>query len=555
MKRFKEIKTYYRNFSAEETGAVIVIVALLLVVLLSITSFAVDLGVVYYQKSKLQTAMDAAALAAVHEMPDQGAARAKALEFVIKNGYNVDDVEVTFPTNDSVRVSKSTQQKTTFANLFHVDMVNIKQYATAKLVSKSTSCNFDYLMFAGSPDCTITLGAVFKLNGSMHANHKYNLQGATAGGVCYVSGAVEGCNGGSIPNGPTDNNRCWVGQEVADADWIDMPDFSQVLLDIAPQLPNEYLMHGFIVPAYSTNLSGGGPIFDNGWTNYYVYPIPVTFKSNYNTWTGICVYGNAYFKYGCGSLGWNSDIAGDIYCNGNFSKGSGSFFVGGDLCVDGNLTISSTSAMNNHSPYTSYIGGDIYVDGSFTLGGGGIMYVGGNIYVNGDVNFSGKCVVQGDIIANGKATFGQQVTCSGDIRSVGDMRYGGQNPCVTLNGGVIYSSAGSIQFTQGFTIDGCVYAYGDINCGGMPNFIDSNSATLSVYSQTGDINFYAASTAIYGMVYAPQGTVTIAGNTCEYYGSIIADKIGGSIPARLIMGENTRDLPYSKKVKVAALIE
>ena len=76
-----------KKFRREESGAVMLIVACSLIVFLSITSFATDLGLVYYQKSKLQSALDAAALAAASDLPNKTAARSTAMEYIEKNGF------------------------------------------------------------------------------------------------------------------------------------------------------------------------------------------------------------------------------------------------------------------------------------------------------------------------------------------------------------------------------------------------------------------------------------------------------------------------------------
>ena len=94
-------ETCFRNnrakFCKDESGAVMVIAAFALVTFLTVASLVTDLGLRYYQKSRLQNALDSAALASVTCLPDKVRARNVALEYVQKNGFSTDDVIVEFP--------------------------------------------------------------------------------------------------------------------------------------------------------------------------------------------------------------------------------------------------------------------------------------------------------------------------------------------------------------------------------------------------------------------------------------------------------------------------
>ena len=72
---YKYIKKKFLRFAKKEDGAVMIIAAFGLVVFLSLVSLVTDMGLKYHQKSKLQGAMDAAALAAVRYMPDEATAK------------------------------------------------------------------------------------------------------------------------------------------------------------------------------------------------------------------------------------------------------------------------------------------------------------------------------------------------------------------------------------------------------------------------------------------------------------------------------------------------
>jgi Flp pilus assembly protein TadG len=69
----------------DERGAVFAFVALILMVLIGFSALAIDVGHLYLSRARLQSAADAAVLAAAQELPDTGSALAKLHEFASKN--------------------------------------------------------------------------------------------------------------------------------------------------------------------------------------------------------------------------------------------------------------------------------------------------------------------------------------------------------------------------------------------------------------------------------------------------------------------------------------
>lgn len=95
-----------RAFLKDRTGQVLIISALLLPVMIGIGAFAIDLSSFYVDKSKLQTAADAAALGAVLSLSDQPASIKAALDLAQKNvpqnfGTVINTEDVVFGTYDS----------------------------------------------------------------------------------------------------------------------------------------------------------------------------------------------------------------------------------------------------------------------------------------------------------------------------------------------------------------------------------------------------------------------------------------------------------------------
>lgn len=121
--------------SGDDSGAVAVIVALSLVVLLGVAALAVDVGYYLVQRGKAQTAADAASLAAASHLPeDVSGARAAAIDFAARN---LPDGTTTFtgggaanPGRAAVTVSVSVP--TFFARIFGIASVNAAASAVAE---------------------------------------------------------------------------------------------------------------------------------------------------------------------------------------------------------------------------------------------------------------------------------------------------------------------------------------------------------------------------------------------------------------------------------------
>jgi hypothetical protein len=97
---------------SNEGGYVLPLTALMLIPLLAFTAFAVDLGAWYAQSTKMQRAVDNAALAGVVWLPDQTAAKNAATAVLQSNGYT-GQADFTFPSGGQqmkVSISRSGQQ-------------------------------------------------------------------------------------------------------------------------------------------------------------------------------------------------------------------------------------------------------------------------------------------------------------------------------------------------------------------------------------------------------------------------------------------------------------
>ena len=151
-----------------------------------------------------------------------------------------------------------------------------------------------------------------------------------------------------------------------------------------------------------------------------------------------------------------------------------------------------------------------------------------------------KQVFNGNTYVSGSCTIGNQCEINGTLYVQGDLTIGGGSPACVLNG-TIYAT-GNITFTNTFQGVGNVFAGGNITFRGGFVQLDATKS-ISVYSETGNIDIGTAGNLITGIVYAPNGTAKVQGGDTTFYGSIIANRITG-IPANLVMRTPEEPFPF-----------
>ena len=578
----------FKHFAKAEDGAAMVIAALSLVAFLSVVSLVTDMGLKYHQKSQLQSAMDAAALAAVRYMPDKTKANAVALEYVEKNGFSTENVVVEFPTDEIVRVSDSREGKTIFASLFNVDSVHINARAAAKFVDKNMAINFDYLMFHGDRT-QFNLGGHYNIGGSVFGNGNVNADG---GSGSSISGTVFSAQQATVNQYSVSVNRL-----ESNASFQKMPDFDETIMSVVPAVEenmyNKSYSHigknSFYLFRYSAGTTLNSILSINGST-YCAGTLSTGYSSELMT-----VYGDMYIE-GDFNPQCPVYVTGNVYIGGNLTtQWDKSFKVGGSLYVEGNTTLQGNTNVYGEYFYTggnlsrgsnytldcdceTYVGGSVklngntnfngpvYCMGNFDKQGSVAMKINGNVYAYETLKFqSGGTVVNGDIFVYGKnASSSDTVTdISGPFTLNGDLynRKGG----LLLSGqgtymlkGIVYSggSLSTNQGSSGITLSGCMIAEDDIKIGGSTHTYNEAGATLSIYSRKGDITLYSQQGGfdLWGIIYAPKGNVALASGDFDIHGSVIGNTITCN-PGGLNMSYNDRELPYSKGVKTAVLIE
>ena len=559
-------------FRKDESGAVMVIAAFGLVAFLAMASLVTDLGLRYYQKSRLQNAMDAAALAAVTSLPDQNRATEVALDYVSKNGFDTTDVNIEFPEEGVIRVTDNYTCKTLFANIFDEDKMNIQAHAAAKYINKNMSIDFDYLMFYGEDSTFLLNGDFRQVAGSIFGNGNIRVGCNDAADIYDIVSAREVSFVNNMSKQPNVTNK---------AAHQAMPDWDEMIMSVSPK-------------ADRPQFTGPQPHITK--TQNYKY------KLNGDT------YLNDIISY----------ASGNVFCGGNLSTGYADtiLYVRGDLYVEGDFV----------PQCPTYITGNVYVGGKFSQTWGKTLYVGGNMYVKGNISFQAAVTVNGELYCGGNIEFSNgngtaykfnSIRCIGDFLSTaawnakitingslfvygrlalgggyntivgnvyvwgdrvvnadscflngnldlkgdvwchsGVVAFGGNGDCTIQ--GIVYSG-GSIETRSGgdISLNGCMIAEGNIRIGGASHTYNDSGATLSLYSRKGNIDLGSQGMELkmWGIVYAPKGDIKISTDGLRIFGSLVGNTITCNIGCGFYIGRNDRTLPFAKTVRAAALVE
>lgn len=216
---------YIKKIVKEEKGQSAVIFAFVFIVLIGMMSFVIDLGNINSQKSDLQNAADAAALASVQELPDIANACAAAGEYAAANGIDTASGDVltvnTSYGGDSSKIEIICTREIDyiFAQVWGLKKQNVKVRAVAVSGGTGTSA-FNYALFSGSSDDPISFKSCSAdIVGSVHTNNIFKAENCSI----KISDICEAVKGIDIPKwmrlGTQSNNPA--------AQYIPMPDFSE----------------------------------------------------------------------------------------------------------------------------------------------------------------------------------------------------------------------------------------------------------------------------------------------------------------------------------------
>jgi hypothetical protein len=124
----------------DNKGNVAILLCLLITVLFGFTAYVIDIGIIYRERIKLTNALDAAALAAMMELPNNDTnARAVAIDYLKKNNVDPNQTTIYIGTDHkSIQIQGTKNVKHFFAQVIGINSSNIK-VATKAVIGPAKS--------------------------------------------------------------------------------------------------------------------------------------------------------------------------------------------------------------------------------------------------------------------------------------------------------------------------------------------------------------------------------------------------------------------------------
>jgi Flp pilus assembly protein TadG len=222
----------FKRRGADESGVVLVLVAMFMVAILGMAALAIDIGSFYQAKNQAQAAADAGALAAAQDLPSgAAAATTDGQTYALKNYPTASTPTVSTPYNGNssqVKVTVNASTPTFFGRIFGLTSQNVTASAVASLTSTWAPCstgtgNTCYAIWAGDTSCShfgVSFGSGTyptggggggtRITGGVHSNGSLNVGGGgsnfgptTYGTGCTVAPSSWANNGNTFVSGPT----------------------------------------------------------------------------------------------------------------------------------------------------------------------------------------------------------------------------------------------------------------------------------------------------------------------------------------------------------------
>lgn len=237
------------NFIKSNKGSTMVLFALMLTALMGCGALVIDIGRVSLEKSKLQNAIDASALAAVQDLPDTTKATATANEYIQLNGYSPSDIIITFSSsNTTINITGAKKVDYTLAKVLGFDSTTVNTIAAAEKGSPGGA--FDCSLFSDQNiDNSGGGGIEIIVTGTTHANGNVNYTQLTSSSKFDVVEA-----NGTVTVAPS---SVTVGSKSPGVPKVVMPDYSDLIKTTA-----KYNYNGNKI--FSGNLDVNGSIYVNG---------------------------------------------------------------------------------------------------------------------------------------------------------------------------------------------------------------------------------------------------------------------------------------------------
>lgn len=323
-----------RRILNNERGVTAVLTALFMVFIIGFAAIAIDYGNLVWHRRMLQSAVDAAVLAAAQSLPSETSkAQETAALFLAANAPGAVIQDISFQNgNKKITLTASWDTEMYLARIFSPETVKTLE-ALGAAEKTSPLAGYDYALFSGNyHDLTFTSNANKNIfTGDVHSNS-------------LLSGSAT-VNGNVTANGAIDSKMIITGLADDDYGTIQMPDFHNLISDS---------------PLFPEVLIGYGATYDSGSNLYEISASDL----------------NQAFLANPGATFY---IDGNIKVNGSGVNATGCLFADGDIDFDGSgVVMDSTESLCLASLY-----GDLTFNGA-NGNFNGILYAGtGTVNLNG----------------------------------------------------------------------------------------------------------------------------------------------------------------------------
>ncbi|MGH2890526.1 MAG: pilus assembly protein TadG-related protein, partial [Solirubrobacteraceae bacterium] len=220
--RLPRLVSHLRRRGSEQSGAVLLIVTVLMTAILASAALAIDVGSFYHAQRQAQAAADAGALAAAQDMAGSASATATSDGTTIaQTNYPGATVTVSEPTTNEAKVIVNASTPSFFGRALGLTSAKVSASAVAGVTQASTTCSSPgsscLAIFAMDSNCSdnginFTGGGGNNINGGIWSNGTLGLNdggGDTIGPSYYGNGP--GCKmtetgGGDQINGTYEHN-------------------------------------------------------------------------------------------------------------------------------------------------------------------------------------------------------------------------------------------------------------------------------------------------------------------------------------------------------------
>lgn len=239
-----------RIFLKNCKGTAAVTTALMMTLILGFCALVVDIGIVSIHRSRLQNAVDSAALAAAQDLPSTSDAAGTARTYLDSNGFSDAEIDVSFALNNrKVTVEASQTYNYVLAGVLGMDTVEVSASATAQKGGAYTRGAFEYAVFSGDTNQELILnsnGRDTYIEGSVHSNNGFRYNGNHDSLV--ITGVLD-----TVGRITLNSSHVDIGEQRPFSSYIDMPDFSEEIRKLA-QMNGTY---------YNTSQSFNGELHVN----------------------------------------------------------------------------------------------------------------------------------------------------------------------------------------------------------------------------------------------------------------------------------------------------